>query len=383
MGRLFWKFFFFIWLAQLTAIVAVSTTFWLGQRAQEERLAQQGWNRPVSPELRPDGRPFPPGRFLRPGGYPRPGFPFVPVVPLVATLLASLIFAALLAWYFSKPIRSLRSAFEAVAGGDLAVRLGPSMGQRRDELADLGRNFDRMASHLDALIDGQRRLLHDVSHELRSPLARLQAAIGLARQQPEKLASSLERIERESVRMDKLVGELLTLSRLEAGVMDGMEEEINMDELVSGVVADARFEAEMSGRTVVFSSCGEVPVKGSAELLHRALENVVRNALRHTPEGGKVAVEVLPDNGGNSLRLAILDQGPGVPERELSAIFEPFFRGGSSQSTDGHGLGLAIARRVVEAHGGSVRASNRAGGGLCVEIVLPVKSPAAGALHAC
>jgi two-component system OmpR family sensor kinase len=126
-----------------------------------------------------------------------------------------------------------------------------------------------------------------------------------------------------------------------------------------------------------------VPVKGSAELLHRALENVVRNALRHTPEGGKVAVEVLPDNGGNSLRLAILDQGPGVTERELSAIFEPFFRGGSSQSTDGHGLGLAIARRVVEAHGGSVRASNRAGGGLCVEIVLPVKSPAAGALHAC
>lgn len=372
MGRLFWKFFFFIWLAQLTSIMAVSTTFWLGHRAQEERLAQLGRNPSPGPELRPDGRAFPPGRFLRPGGPSRPGFPFVPVVPLVATLLASLVFAALLAWYFSKPIRSLRSAFEAVAGGDLAVRLGPSMGQRRDELADLGRNFDRMASHLGALIDGQRRLLHDVSHELRSPLARLQAAIGLARQQPEKLESSLQRIERESVRMDSLVGELLTLSRLEAGVMGGAQEDIELGELLAEIVADARFEAEAGGRGVEFPGCGEIHVRGRAELLHRALENVLRNALRHTPEGGKVALEVHADAGGNSLRLAILDQGPGVAEKELDSIFEPFFRGGGAQSTDGHGLGLAIARRVVEAHGGSVRASNRTGGGLRVEIVLPL-----------
>ncbi|BCB26666.1 hypothetical protein SKTS_15520 [Sulfurimicrobium lacus] len=371
MGRLFWKFFFFIWLAQLTTIAAVSTTFWLEHRAQEERLAQLGRNPPPSPELRPDGRPFPPGRFLRPGGPPRPGFPFVPVVPLVATLLASLIFAALLAWYFSKPIRNLRSAFEAVVNGDLAVRLGPVMGKRSDELADLGRNFDRMASHLSTLIDGQRRLLHDVSHELRSPLARLQAAIGLARQQPEKLESSLGRIERESERMDKLVGELLTLSRLEAGVMGAMDETISMDELVSDVVADARFEAEYIGRTVQYSGRGEALVKGNAELLHRALENVVRNALRHTPEGGMVALEVHLDASGNDVRFAVLDQGPGVPEKELNAIFEPFMRGESSQYNDGHGLGLAIARRVVEAHGGRIRAANRAGGGLCVEIVLP------------
>lgn len=375
MGRLFWKFFFFIWLAQLSAILATGTTFWLAHRAQEERLAQLGRNPPPSPEFRRDGRPFPPGRFAPPDRTPRPGFPFVPAVPLVATLFASLIFAALLAWYFSKPIRSLRSAFESMVGGKLETRLGPAMGKRRDELADLGRNFDRMASHLDDLIDGQRRLLHDVSHELRSPLARLQAAIGLARQQPDKLASSLERIERESVRMDKLVGELLTLSRLEAGVMGGMEEEINMDELVSGVVADARFEAETSGRTVDFSGCDDAHVKGNAELLHRALENVVRNALRHTPEGGKVVLEVHPDVSAHSLRLAILDQGPGVLEKELDSIFEPFFRGGSAQSTDGHGLGLAIAQRVVASHGGAVRASNRPGGGLCVEIVLPLVNP--------
>ena len=367
MGRLFWKFFFFIWLAQLTAILATGTTFWLEHRAQDERLEGMERRPPPTPEHWPAGRPHP-------GGPPHhPGEPFVPVVPLVATLLASLIFAALLAWYFSKPIRNLRSAFEAVVSGNLAVRLGPVMGKRSDELADLGRNFDHMASHLNALIDGQRRLLHDVSHELRSPLARLQAAIGLVRQQPERLESSLGRIERESERMDKLVGELLTLSRLEAGVMGALDEEINLDELVSDVVADARFEAETSGHTVDFSGCGEVLVKGRAELLHRALENVVRNALRHTPEGGRVSVKVGLDAGGNDVRLGVLDQGPGVADKELNAIFEPFFRGGNSPYTDGHGLGLAIARRVVEAHGGSIRAANPVGGGLCVEIVLPVK----------
>ncbi|MBZ0106868.1 MAG: HAMP domain-containing protein, partial [Sulfuricella denitrificans] len=309
-----------------------------------------------------------------PAGPPRPGYPFVPVVPLIATLLASLAFAALLAWYFSKPIRSLRSAFEDMVGGNLGVRLGPAMGKRRDELADLGHNFDLMASHLNAMIEGQRRLLHDVSHELRSPLARLQAAIGLARQEPEKLASSLERIERESMRMDSLVGELLTLSRLEAGVMGTMDEEIDLGEIVASVVADARFEAEVNGRTLAFSGCGEVLLKGDAELLHRALENVVRNALRHAPEGGQVVLEIHP--GANEVRLAILDRGPGVPENDLNGIFQPFYRGDGSQNTDGHGLGLAIARRVAESFGGSIRAANREGGGLCVEIVLPVERAA-------
>lgn len=455
MGRLFWKFFFFIWLAQLTAILAVGTTFWLEHRARDKGLAGPDRRPPagmlvesaaatlqyggphalrgllesgtVLPVLAVDeqgreflGRTFAPSALERarrmadadpaapgvrkvrgddghtyilflpfaeqgPGGGPvprdkhpfrdgtPPGQPPLPAVPLVATLLASLIFAALLAWYFSKPIRHLRSAFEAVAGGDLAVRLGPVMGKRRDELADLGRNFDRMASHLNTLIDGQRRLLHDVSHELRSPLARLQAAIGLARQQPERLESSLGRIERESERMDRLVGELLTLSRLEAGVLSAMDEVINLGELVADVVADARFEAEASGRGVDFSVCGEVSVKGNAELLHRALENVVRNALRHTPEGARVAVKIELDAGGDGVRLAVIDQGPGVPERELDAIFEPFIRGGDSRHNDGHGLGLAIARRVVESHGGGIRAENREGGGLRVEIVLPAE----------
>ena len=162
------------------------------------------------------------------------------MLPISIGILASLGFSALLAWYLAKPIRHLRGAFDAAAAGKLDTRIGPRMGRRRDEIADLGRDFDRMAHQLQILLGSQRRLLHDVSHELRSPLARLQAAIGLARQQPEKLDASLDRIERESGRLDELVGELLTLSRLEAGMSGAADEEVDLVELVAGIADDAR-----------------------------------------------------------------------------------------------------------------------------------------------
>lgn len=449
MGRLFWKFFFFIWLAQLTAISGITATFWLehhtpdkerpnidqsyaasmlvesasatlkGGGAEALRNVLQNQNpamvyavdeqnsellgRRVSPEMlkqirsclkadsftraidetkAADGHTYllflpqaesrPNGGHHSDGHHPPDEF-HIPIEPIIAAILASLIFAALLARYFSKPIRNLRSAFKAATTGNLDMRLGPVMGKRRDELADLGHHFDLMADHLRSLMDGQRRLLHDVSHELRSPLARLQAAIGLIRQQPEKLETYLGRIEREGVRMDKLVGELLTISRLEAGVISSMDEEINMDDLISGVVDDARFEAGASGHTVDFSGRSKMLIKGNAELLHSAIENVIRNAIGHTPAGSKVFVEVRLSSDGSKVLLAICDQGPGIPENEISEIFEPFYRGHGSKRTDGHGLGLAIARRVVEAHGGTVRASNMGYGGLCVELALPVK----------
>ncbi|MBV5276490.1 HAMP domain-containing protein, partial [bacterium] len=159
-----------------------------------------------------------------------------PPMPIIAGGLASLFFAAGLAWYFSKPIRQLRAAFERAADGQLEPRLAGEMGQRRDELADLGRDFDRMVQRLKTLIDSQRSLLHDVSHELRSPLARLQAAIGLLRQQPERLDDSLARIERESERMDTLVSELLTLSRLEAGRVGQLDETVDLSAVLRHVV---------------------------------------------------------------------------------------------------------------------------------------------------
>lgn len=309
-------------------------------------------------------RPPPPG----PGGPPVPPRP---LLPIIAGLFASLAFSALLAWYLAKPIRELRGAFASAAAGNLGVRVAPAMGRRRDELADLGRDFDHMAGRLRDLMDAQRRLLHDVSHEIRSPLARLQAAIGLARQQPETREVSLDRIEREAQRLDELVGELLTLSRLEAGMGDGQKERIDLGELVAMVVEDARFEAEAGGRRVAFTAAGAAGVLCQAELLHRAIENVVRNAVKFSPEGGTVEVKAGPADGNRAV-VVVSDRGPGVPEPDMEAIFIPFYRGERSAGTGGYGLGLAIAKRAVEAHGGSIRAQNRAGGGLEVTMGFPV-----------
>ena len=500
MGRLFWKFFFFILLAQVTAIIGISGTLWLKHNTEDrltrstnrqahvalvvesaEIALQQGgpealrrlsgnlrrfqvyvidehnhdvlgrlvslasiekikagieqgppsvlmrkvtgpdkqaylvffsamedaWDR-ESPEHRPEpgagpgaglgfgpgfgshdrSPPFahdapPPGEGRSdhappPGGEPggmRPSGSYYPVIPLLSSLVASLLFAALLAWYMSKPIRNLRSAFIELASGKLDTRVGSTMGRRRDELADLGREFDLMAGKLHVLMESQRQLMHDVSHELRSPLARLQAAIGLARQQPENMEATLDRLDQESVRMDKLVGELLTLSRIEAGVT-GVNEEISMADLIDEVVENGRFEAEANHRRLEFSGNTEVIVLGKFELLYRALENVVRNAIKHTAEDSTVSMLARADRDNSSLSISVLDHGSGVPEGELAAIFEPFFRGSQITSAQqGYGLGLTIAKRVLQAHGGVIRASNRAGGGLCVEIILPCKFP--------
>jgi len=294
-------------------------------------------------------------------------------VVIGATILASLLFAALLAWYFSRPIRALRSAFEAAAAGDLAPRFGPGAASG-DELVDLGRDFDRMSARLRALMDGQRRLLHDVSHELRSPLARMQAALGLAHQQPDKIGITLERIERESNRMDQLIGELLTLSRLEASPDVLRRELVDLVELVDGLVADARFEADQAvggaALRVEFEADERVGLEGDPDLLWSALENVVRNAAKHGAPGGIVTVSVRAVDG--VARVDVCDRGPGIAPADLPAIFQPFFRAGALRTgIDGHGLGLAIAQRVVQAHGGEIVAANRDGGGLQVTITLP------------
>jgi signal transduction histidine kinase len=305
---------------------------------------------------------------------PPPRFqPLTPFIPIAAAVLASLFFAALLAWYFARPIRSLRQAFEAASHGDLAPRFAQTAGKRGDELSDLGRDFDRMTARLRSLMDAQTRLLHDVSHELRSPLARLQAAIGLAHQQPDKAHATMERIERESVRMDKLVGELLTLARLESGPIKHGREQISMAELLDEIVADAEFEAASHDRAIELRGSADVAVNGQADLLASAIENIVRNAIKHSPAGGTVRVELDADEATDRLHIRVLDRGPGVAQADLQAIFEPFFRSSDTlKDVEGHGLGLAIAQQVVHAHGGSIAARNREDGGLCVEIALPI-----------
>ena len=326
----------------------------------------------VAPPRGEFGRGMPPG--------PRMDSPYRTFIPLGAAIAASLLFAFLLAWYFARPIRDLRQAFEAASHGDLAPRFHAS-GKRGDELTDLGRDFDRMTGRLRHLMDSQTRLLHDVSHELRSPLARLQAAIGLAHQQPEKMDASLERIERESERMDKLIGELLTLSRLEAGAASPLSEDVGIADLLHDIMEDARYEAKARQQDIAMAgdaAIADAAVTGRPELLARAVENVVRNALKHSPDGGTVEVDLsrLHDGKQEWVRIAVVDRGPGVATADLARIFEPFFRASHTQhSTDGHGLGLAIAQHVIGAHGGRIGASLRSGGGLCVEMLLPVKTP--------
>lgn len=359
-------------------------------RATLNAMSMAGGSLPPGPRMDGAGQPpemngmNPPPNRDGMGGMPpgpRMDSPYRAFIPIIAATVASLLFAFLLAWYFSRPIRDLRNAFEAASQGDLAPRFAAT-NKRGDELTDLGRDFDRMTGRLRSLMDSQTRLLHDVSHELRSPLARLQAAIGLAHQQPDKLAASMDRIERESVRMDKLVGELLTLSRLEAGAVNPLNEDFSIADLLHDIVEDARFEAEGDGRQIGITVSGDADiasaiVNGQPELLGRAVENVVRNAIKHSPDAGVVSVVLSRHDAGRQVHVTVLDHGPGVAETDLSAIFEPFFRASNTQkSTDGHGLGLAIAQHVVKGHGGAIVARNRSSGGLCVEISLPARQPA-------
>jgi len=288
---------------------------------------------------------------------------------IIAATLGGLLFAAALAWYLTYPLRKVQRGFEQLAGGALDTRLWPSMGRRRDEVADLARDFDAMAARLEQLLMMRDQLLHDVSHELRTPLARLNLAIALMRQDPAKAATSIERIETEVRRLDELVGETLSLARLESGGA-GRESYFELGGLVDTVIAQARLEAEASG---VLLEGGrkqgeDILLRGDFELMRRALENIVRNAIRHSAPGQpvRVAMELREDEA----RVIVRDEGPGVPPDRLAAMFDPFVRLG--QQGEGFGLGLAIARRAVLALGGHVEARNRTPHGLEVTIALPV-----------
>lgn len=293
-------------------------------------------------------------------------------IEVVAMTLASFLFALFLAWYLFRPIRHLHDASQRFATGDLNTRVAPLLGRRSDELADLGHDFDEMAARLQSTINGKTRLLHDVSHELRSPLTRIQVALGIARQSADKTPRMLERIELEISRLDGLIDETLALSRLESGAADSSEIElVDVVDLLKGIAADAGFEANQQGKTVELHAGGTILVAGRKTLLSSALENVVRNALLHTPPGTRVTIAMATEPGGR-VRLRICDSGPGVAAQELATIFEPFYRGSGADPQNGYGLGLSIARRAIQAHGGEVRAENLSKGGLCVEFTLPV-----------
>ncbi len=289
-------------------------------------------------------------------------------------LIGGLLFSALLAAYLAWPIERLRRGFHRLAMGQLDVRLAHRMGRRRDEITDLAHDFDRMAQRLEQLVAARDQLLHHVSHELRSPLARLRLAIGLARQSPARLEQSLDRIDYEANRLDLLIGELLTLARTEHHGFANIGY-FDLPDIVETVVDDVRFEADAAGVGVrlilqVPDEEARVSLAGDAELMRRAIENVLRNALRFSPRGGEIAVHVGWGASAARYRIDVEDGGPGVSPERIDALFEPFVRG--ADPGPGFGLGLAIARRAVAIHGGSIEARNRDGGGLRVSIELPV-----------
>nr|WP_306815252.1 ATP-binding protein [Limnobacter parvus] len=296
--------------------------------------------------------------------------PTIPGAGFFAAFLASLLFAGVLAYTFSRPLNTLKNAFREAGKGRLGVRIsgkGKANKKRNDEIGELLSGFDHMAEEIETRIEQQKVLLHDVSHELRSPLARLNLAVGLARQNPAQLDSSLSRIETEAERLDNLIGQLLNLSRLDAQQNSGSIQEYNVIELLLAVVEDAQFEAEQQGRQVEFNcTAKQWKIRCDAESLQGAFDNIIRNAIKHTPENTAVNVKCSIRN--NTLVIQIEDQGPGVPAELLPKLFTPFFKHGEHS---GHGLGLAIAKKSVQRSNGKLTAQNGAQSGLLVQIELP------------
>lgn len=327
--------------------------------------------RPPSPFSPPDSaneaHPPPPD-----GVKGRPHRPPSKWLLFITGTLASLFFSAALAWYFFKPINNLRNGFKAVSNGNLDVKVSPVMANRTDELADLGKSFDAMTGKIDRVLKSQQQLLHDVSHEVRSPLARIQAAIGLAQQQPDKITIMLDRIETESQRISDLVGELLILSKLDSGSMHLEKDDFDFSDLVNVIVNNAKFEAQPKNINIIYEGPSSLNYYGNTELLHRAIENIVRNAVKFTPNNKAVIITLTNNSEANRLELTVEDNGPGVAEHDLSAIFTPFFRSDMPFRHDGIGLGLTIANRAVIAHGGSIKAKNRLDTGLEFDIILPL-----------
>jgi two-component system sensor histidine kinase CpxA len=308
--------------------------------------------------------------FVVHAGFGRRSAAWLSLHDLLLFSVAGGIFCYFISRYLTKPLAKLGEAVANIAEGRLDTRVDPSLRSRRDEIADLARNFDSMAERIEALVTGQRRLLGDVSHELRSPLSRLIVALSLAKQgRAEETAENLERIGLEARRLDILIGQLLALTRIESGVDRGSPAPFDLTSLVQEVANDGDFEARARNRRVVVKQAHACTLKGFEELLRSAVENIVRNAIRHTRAG--TTVEISLHVSDSRVLLAVRDFGPGVPECMLSEIFLPFRRVANGNS-EGAGLGLAIAERAVAVHRGAIRAANAPTGGLIIEIDLPL-----------
>lgn len=310
---------------------------------------------------------IPPTTILAPG-------PEGTALRILAGALISAVVSFFLARSLTAPLEALRAATRKIAAGDLEARVGASIPQRQDEFGQLANDFNLMAERLQLMQQANRRLLRDVSHELRSPLARLSVALEIARGKgADEIAPELDRIELESARLETLVNDVLGLLRESSEHSPKRDQEVDLVELLSELVAVVNYEVPSGHAGIRWRPDGSVVYRGDRELLWRTMENLLRNALRHTEAQAGVELELDTASNDGGVEIRVRDHGPGVPEAELEKIFEPFYRVQESRDrqTGGHGIGLAIASAAAGRHGGRVRAENAAGGGLLMRVTLP------------
>ncbi len=308
------------------------------------------------------GVPFPEGQALPPRLENR-------WIVAALALILSCFLSAGLAWSFSRPITKMRRAARSLAQGRLDTRLGDEIVLRHDEFGALGRDFDDMAARLENLIHAQQRLLSNVSHELRSPLTRIQVALGIAHlKAPDVMTSTLDRIEKESNQLEQMIAQVLKLSRLENQMQHVQMVALDLSQLINKIVDDANFEAQASNRSVVLNAQHTLTVQGESQLLESAIENVVRNAIRYTPEN--TAIDVNTFDQDNQVIVTVRDKGAGASEEIIAHLFEPFYRAVQNEG-NGAGLGLSIAYQVVKRHHGEISARNHPEGGLEVCFKFP------------
>lgn len=379
MGRLYWKIFAALFLALISTVITVGNIVQWEIRQNSPGFnysTTQGLSKPVAQATSADVTPKPPVVSVAGSSndlnYIHLLLTF-PLTALVFCIVSSLIFASVLAWSISHPIKLLLEHLKRAADGDLQTRVSPKIGSGHDEFSDLGEAFDLMAIRLNNMIKSQSNMLHHVSHELRSPLARIQMAVGLVMQNPKKMQDCMQRVELEAIRMEKMIAELLEIFRLESGMQKLRRTEVDMVTLLKGIISDVQFERQDARIRLVLPQ-SEVIVLGHLELLHRAIENVIRNAVKYGPPEGEVTVELQISTRTGEVVVEVQDQGRGVAQQELLQIFKPFVRGRETTQIEGHGIGLAITKHIVEAHGGFVKAANLNPAGFMLRIHLPVES---------
>ncbi len=304
----------------------------------------------------------------RPSIFGALSLPAISLTILCIALAVSALTSWWLAQHLSAPIRRIQEGARALASENLDVRVSAGLEGRKDELAVLARDFDAMADQLRANRGAITQLLRDISHELRSPLARMRVALGLARQSPADVTRQLDRLEREIERLDALISQVLKLARLHGTEAPFVRESFDLDDVIEEVVRDANFEGAVKNCKVRLQGAANMAVNGNRDLVRSAIENVLRNAVRYSPPDTPVDVAAARADGG--ALIVVRDRGPGVPAADLPRIFEPFYRVAESRDRDsgGEGIGLAITAQVMKTQGGSARAHNIQSGGLEVQL---------------